>query len=119
MQPALRKAGGGLGKIRLAVDWPANAAEPDHYSLAGLHRPLNKARLLTLSRSRWQIEHYLQRAKHDLSFDHFEGRSWTEFHHHLVLSALAYLFILTVRARAKKILVRRGDRRSQRSGRGS
>ncbi len=38
----------------------------------------------------------------DLGLDHFEGRSWTGFHHHLVLSALAYLFILTVHARAKK-----------------
>jgi hypothetical protein len=61
-----------------------------------------KGRCLTLSRSRWQIEHYCQRAKDDLGFDHFEGRSWTGFNHHLVLSALAYLFILTIHARAKK-----------------
>jgi SRSO17 transposase len=55
-----------------------------------------------LSRSRSQIEHYFQRAKAALGFDHFEGRSWTGIHHHLVLSALAYLFILTLHARAKK-----------------
>jgi hypothetical protein len=55
-----------------------------------------------LSRSRWPIEQYFQRAKNDRGFDHFEDRSWTGFHHHLVLSALAYLFILTVHARAKK-----------------
>jgi SRSO17 transposase len=34
--------------------------------------------------------------------DHFEGRSWRGFHHHLVLSAVAYLFILTVYLRRKK-----------------
>ena len=102
LQHALRKAGGELEKLWLVVDWPADAAEPYHYYLAHLHRPLTKARCLTLSRSRWHIEQYFQRAKDDLGFDHFEGRSWTGFHHHLVLSALAYLFILTIHARAKK-----------------
>ena len=102
LQHALRKAGGELEKLWLVVDWPADAAEPYHYYLAHLHRPPTKARCLTLSRSRWHIEQYFQRAKDDLGFDHFEGRSWTGFHHHLVLTALAYLFILTVHARAKK-----------------
>jgi SRSO17 transposase len=102
LQHALRKAGGELEKLWLVVDWPADAAEPYHYYLAHLHRAPTKARCLTLSRSRWHIEQYFQRAKNDLGFDHFEGRSWTGFNHHLVLSALAYLFILTIHARAKK-----------------
>ena len=102
LQHALRKAGGQLEKLWLVIDWPAGAAEPYHYYLAHLHRPPTKARALVLSRSRWHIEQYFQRAKDDLGLDHFEGRSWTGFHHHLVLSALAYLFILTVHARAKK-----------------
>ena len=102
LQQALRKAGGELEKLWLVVDWPAGSAEPYHCYLAHLHRPPTKARCLTLSRSRWHIEQYFQRAKDDLGFDHFEGRSWNGFHHHLVLSALAYLFILTVHLRAKK-----------------
>ncbi|MEO6625191.1 MAG: IS701 family transposase [Burkholderiaceae bacterium] len=102
LQHALRKPGGELEKLWLVVDWPADAAEPYHYYLAHLHRAPAKARCLTLSRSRWHIEQYFQRAKDDLGFDHFESRSWTGFHHHLVLSALAYLFILTIHARAKK-----------------
>jgi SRSO17 transposase len=102
LQHALCKAGGELEKLWLVVDWPADAAQPYHYYLAHFQRPPTKARCLMLSRSRWQIEHYFQCAKDDLGFDHFEGRSWTGFHHHLVLSALAYLFILTLHARAKK-----------------
>ncbi len=102
LQHDLRKAGGQLEKLSLVIDWPAGTAEPYHYYLAHLHRPPTKARCLRLSRSRWHIEQYFQRAKDDLGLDHFEGRSWTGFHHHLVLSALAYLFILTVHARAKK-----------------
>lgn len=102
LQHGLRKAGGDLEKLWLVVDWPAGAAEPYHYYLAHLHRAPSKARCLTLSRSRWHIEQYFQRAKDDLGLDHYEGRSWRGFHHHLVLSVLAYLFILTVHADAKK-----------------
>jgi len=98
----LRKAGGQLEKLLLVVDWPAEAPAPYHYYLARLKRPPTKPRCLQLSRSRWHIEQYFQRSKDDLGLDHFEGRSWTGFHHHLVLSALAYLFILTVYAAAKK-----------------
>jgi SRSO17 transposase len=54
------------------------------------------------SRSRWHVEHYFQRSKDDLGFDHYEGRSWRGFHHHLVLSAIAYLFILTIYLGSKK-----------------
>lgn len=102
LQHALRQAGGVLERLWLVVDWPAHAAQPYHYYLARLRRAPTKARCLKLSRSRWHIEQYFQRAKDDLGLDHFEGRSWTGFHHHLVLSALAYLFILSMHLRAKK-----------------
>jgi len=102
LQHDLRLAGGDLERVWLVVDWPKGDPEPYHYYLAHLHRPPTKARCLKLSRSRWHVEQYFQRAKDDLGLDHFEGRSWRGFHHHLVLSALAYLFILTVYLRHKK-----------------
>jgi hypothetical protein len=58
--------------------------------------------LLRLSRSRWNIEQYFQRAKDDLGLDHYEGRSWRGFHHHLVMAVLAYLFVVVVFLDAKK-----------------
>jgi SRSO17 transposase len=72
------------------------------YYLAPFHRLPGRARCLKLSRSRWHIEQYFHRSKDDLGLDHFEGRSRRGFHHPLVLSALAYLFILTQYLRAKK-----------------
>jgi len=41
--------------------------------------------------------------------DHFEGRSWRGFHHHLVLAAVAYLFVMVVYLRSKKNLWRATD----------
>jgi len=98
----LKEPNGHLEKVWLVVDWPKGDAEPYHYYLAHLERLPTKALCLKLSRSRWHIEQYFQRSKDDLGFDHYEGRSWRGFHHHLVMSAIAYLFILTVYLSAKK-----------------
>jgi SRSO17 transposase len=98
----LRHQNGTLERVWLVVDWPAGDAAPYHYYLAHFHKAPRRARCLKLSRSRWQTEQYFQRAKDDLGLDHFEGRSWRGFHHHLVLAAIAYLFILTVYLRTKK-----------------
>jgi SRSO17 transposase len=102
LEHRLRQHGEAPEKVWLVVDWPAGADEAYHLYLAHLHRPPAKARCLKLSRSRWHIEQYFQRAKDDLGLDHFEGRSWRGFHHHLVLSAVAYLFILVQYLRTKK-----------------
>jgi len=91
-----------LERLWLVVDWPEVNPEAYHYYLAHLHRPPQKARMLLLSRSRWNIEQYFQRAKTDLGLDHYEGRSWRGFHHHLVLAVLAYLFVTVVHLRVKK-----------------
>ena len=102
LEHRLREDGKEPEKAWLVIDWPKGAPAPYHYYLAHLHRPPAKARCLKLSRSRWHIEQYFQRAKDDLGLDHFEGRSWRGFHHHLVLSAVAYLFILVQYNRTKK-----------------
>jgi SRSO17 transposase len=102
LQHKLREGDAELERVWLVVDWPVGEAEPYHYALAHFHQPPRRARCLKLSRSRWHIEQYFQRSKDDLGLDHFEGRSWRGFHHHLVLSALAYLFILTRFVSTKK-----------------
>jgi SRSO17 transposase len=102
LQHRLREGDAGLEKAWLVVDWPSEEAEAYHYALAHFHRLPRRAHCLKLSRSRWQVEQYFQRSKDDLGLDHFEGRTWRGFHHHLVLSALAYLFILTRYVSTKK-----------------
>lgn len=98
----LKEPDGDLEKVWLVADWPKGEPEAYHYYLAHFLRQPTKALCLKLSRSRWHIEQYYQRSKDDLGFDHYEGRSWRGFHHHLVMSSIAYLFILTVYLSAKK-----------------
>jgi SRSO17 transposase len=84
------------------VDWPDGQATPYHLYVAWFQRPPSPTRCLRLSRGRFHIEQYFQREKTDLGLDHYEGRSWRGFHHHLVLAAVAYLFVLAVYLGAKK-----------------
>ena len=98
----LKEPNGQLEKLWLVVDWPKGEAEPYRHYLAKFDRQPTKALCLKLSRSRWHVEQYFQRSKDDLGFDHYEGRSWRGFHHHQVMSAIAYLFILTVYLSRKK-----------------
>jgi SRSO17 transposase len=98
----LRESEGELEKVWLVVDWPLGDDKAYHYYMAHFKTPPHKARCLKLSRSRWHIEQYFQRSKDDLGLDHYEGRSWRGFHHHLALSAVACLFMLVIYLRAKK-----------------
>ncbi len=85
-----------------AVDWPEGEPDPYHVYVAWLKQPPTKGRSLRLSRGRWPIEQYFQRGKDDLGLDHYEERSWRGFHHHLAMSAIAYLFVVMDYLRAKK-----------------
>lgn len=86
----------------LVVDWPAGDAAPYQLYLAWFKAPPNAARCLRLSRGRGPSEQFFQRAKTALGLDHYEGRSWQGFHHHVVLAAVAYLFVLVINLRAQK-----------------
>jgi SRSO17 transposase len=86
----------------LVVDWPEGEENPYHLYLAWLRQPPSPARCLRLSRGRFPIEQFFQRDKTDLGLDHYEGRSWRGFHHHLVLAAVAYLFVTVIYLRSQK-----------------
>jgi SRSO17 transposase len=86
----------------LVVDWPEGDAEPYHLYLAWLKTEPVLIRCLRLSRGRFAVEQYFQRGKTDLGLDHYEGRSWRGFHHHLALAPVAYLFVMIIYLRRKK-----------------
>jgi SRSO17 transposase len=50
-----------------------------------------------LIRARWPIEQGFQQMKEELGLDHFEGRTWTGWHHHVTMVMLAHAFLMTAR----------------------
>jgi SRSO17 transposase len=46
-----------------------------------------------VAKPRWQIEQDYQQLKEDLGLDHYEGRSWNGWHHHIALVMMAHAFL--------------------------
>lgn len=58
-----------------------------------------------LIRARWPIEQGYQQMKEELGLDHFEGRTWTGWHHHVTMVALAHALLMTLRAEGMGVTV--------------
>jgi SRSO17 transposase len=69
------------------------------FYLLNLAPEASLAELVTLARSRWPIEQQYRELKDDLGLDHFEGRSYRGWQHHVVLTAVAFTFLPLERRR--------------------
>jgi SRSO17 transposase len=56
--------------------------------------------LVRLARSRWAIEQQYRELKDELGLDHFEGRTYPGWAHHVVLTAAAFTFLQLERRRS-------------------
>jgi SRSO17 transposase len=71
-----------------------------HY-LVSLPASASLPQLVRLAHHRWAIEQHYQDFKTELGLDHFEGRSYPGWQHHMVISAVAYAFLQTERMRPR------------------
>ncbi len=89
--------------VQLLIEWPTAAAAPIKYWLASLgDEALGLRRLVRLAKGRWRIEQDYRELKDELGLDHFEGRSWPGWHHHITLASMAYAFLVCETLRGKK-----------------
>lgn len=51
---------------------------------------LAKSKLARVSGMRWPIETAFEEAKGEVGMDHYEGRTWRGWHHHMTQTLLAY-----------------------------
>jgi len=87
----------------LLIEWPQAEAEPTKYWLAHFHsEPPGMRRLVRMAKARWRIELDYRELKEELGLDHYEGRHWLGWHHHVCLVSLAYAFLRSEQARVKK-----------------
>jgi SRSO17 transposase len=87
----------------LLIEWPEGANAPSDYWLAQLgDQSLGLRRLVKRARARWRVELDYRELKEELGLDHYEGRHWLGWHHHVTLVSLAFAFLRTEQAQAKK-----------------
>jgi len=86
----------------LLIEWPEGSEEPLKFWLSSL--PLNTSwrNLVRRAKGRFRIEQDYREMKMEVGLDHFEGRSWQGWHHHVTLVALAYSFLMLERLGNKK-----------------
>lgn len=85
----------------LLAEWPTGTEEPTDYWLASLPAQTPLAELVRLGKLRWRIEHDYRELKDALGLDHFEGRSYRGWHHHVTLVSVAHAFLTLERRRPR------------------
>ena len=85
--------------VWLMVEWPEGESEPSKFVLTTLPRNLSKSQIARLVKERWRTERAYEDLKGELGLDHFEGRSFPGWHHHVSVVLCCYAFIVAERAR--------------------
>jgi SRSO17 transposase len=97
-----RQDGGELPVRWLLAEWPTDKPEPTKYWLSSLPEATPLVELVGLARLRWRVEQDYRELKGGLGLDHFEGRGWVGWHHHLTLVTVAHGFLTLERLRRPK-----------------
>jgi len=87
----------------LLIEWPERNKEPLKFWLCSLppHRTSFRG-LVRKAKGRFRVEQDYEEMKGEVGLDHFEGRSWQGWHHHVTLVTLAYAFLMLERIGNKK-----------------
>jgi SRSO17 transposase len=91
-----------LALVWLLIQWPEEAKAPTKYWLSDLPEETSMRALVRWAKSRWAVEMNYREMKDHLGLDHFEGRGWAGWHHHVTMVMLAFAFVLTERLRRRK-----------------
>jgi SRSO17 transposase len=86
----------------LLVEWPHGDLAPTKYWLSNLPDDTPLVELVRLARLRWRVEQDYRELKGALGLDHFEGRGWVGWHHHVTLVSVAHGFLTLERLRRPK-----------------
>lgn len=85
--------------VWLLMEWPEGETKPTKFVLTTLPRRMSKKRITRIVKERWRTEQAYEELKGELGLDHFEGRSFPGWHHHVTVVLCCYAFVVAERAR--------------------
>jgi SRSO17 transposase len=98
----------------LLIEWRDNEHEPANYFFISMAKlPPSNKQLVSLVMQRWRTERTYQDLKGELGLDHYEGRSFPGWHHHISVVLACYAFVVAERARRFPPSARRSPPSSQ------
>jgi SRSO17 transposase len=83
----------------LVIEWPDGEAKPTKFFLTTLRKRMSKKQMIRLIKERWRTERAYEELKGELGLDHFEGRSFPGWHHHVSVVLCCYAFVVAERMR--------------------
>jgi SRSO17 transposase len=91
-----------LAACWLIAEWPEGEEEPTKFFFSNLPATTSLRSLVRTAKGRWWVEHSYKEMKDELGLDHFEGRSWRGWQHHVTLVLLAYAFLVLQRLKRRE-----------------
>jgi SRSO17 transposase len=83
----------------LICEWPSKEPEPTKYWLSNLPADTPLTQLVRLAKMRFRVEQDYRELKDALGLDHFEGRTYRGWNHHVTLVSVAHAFLTLERRR--------------------
>jgi len=87
-------------EVWLLIEQDAGDTPKTKYYFVNLPATATLRRIVRFAHQRWAIEQQYQELKTELGLDHFEGRTFPGWHHHVVLTAITYNFLQAERCRS-------------------
>jgi SRSO17 transposase len=86
--------------VWLVIEWPEGETQPSKFFLTSLRQRMTRKEAVRIIMERWKTERVYEDLKGELGFDHYEGRSFVGWHHHVSVVLCCYAFIVAEKVRA-------------------
>ena len=84
----------------LFIEWPFGESEPSQFGVTTLPAKMSKKQIVRRYKERYRTEQAYEEMKGELGLDHFEGRRFRGWHHHISVVLCCYAFVVAERARS-------------------
>ena len=85
--------------VWLLIEWRDGEADPANYYFSSLPEGTSLDSLVSITTQRWRTERAYQDLKGELGLDHYEGRKFRGWHHHISVVLSCYAFAVAERHR--------------------
>lgn len=85
--------------VWLLIEWRDGEAEPANYFFSSLPIDISLQEPVRITMQRWRTERGYEDLKGELGFDHYEGRRFRGWHHHISVALCCYAFVVAERHR--------------------
>jgi SRSO17 transposase len=97
----------------LVAEWLEGEETPTKFTLTTLPQRMSRKQIVRIFKERWRTERMYEDLKGELGLDHFEGRSFTGWHHHVSVVLCCYAFVVSERVSAFPPSAGRRDRHGE------